>query len=103
MHRPQHNLEQHFGEYSVLAKAHRTHGGPNEFFGNLAHILLEFDCVHAKPYNMPKKKARLIIMAYCGGTIDWGIITGEGVQAAIASFHSCKRFLPALAHYIAMF
>ena len=61
---PQHILEQHFGEYSLSAKAHRTHGGPNEFFGNLAHFLLEYACVHANPYNMPKKKAGLIITAY---------------------------------------
>ena len=72
-------MEQHFDEYSVSAKAHRTHGGPNEFFGNMAHILLELACIHANPYNMPKKKARLIITAYRGGAIDWGIITREGV------------------------
>ena len=87
---PQHILEQHFGEYTLSAKAHHTHGGPNEFFGDLAHFLLEYACVHANPYNMPKKKAWLIIMAHQGGTIDWGIITGNGVRAAIASFQSRK-------------
>ena len=55
------------------------HDGPNEFFGNLAHLLLEYVCDHANPYIMPKKKAGLIITAYRGGTIDWGIITVEGV------------------------
>ena len=78
---PHHILEQHFGEYWASAKAHCTHGGPNEFFGNLAHFLLEFFYVHANMYNMPKKKASLIIMTYQGGAINWGIITEEGIRA----------------------
>ena len=39
---PQHTLEQYFGEYSLSAKAHHTHSGPNEFFGDLAHLMLEY-------------------------------------------------------------
>ena len=94
---PPNTLEKYFGEYS--AKAHRRHGGPNEFFGDLAHFFLEYVCVHHNPHNMPKKKAGWIIMAHEGSTIDWGIIIGEGVSAAIASFQSGKRFLRVLAQY----
>ena len=97
--RPQHILEQYFGEYSLSAKTHRTHGGKNAFFGNLAHLLLEYACVHANPKNMPKKKAQLIITAYRGGAIDWGIVKGKGVRAALTSFRSGKRFLPVLAQF----
>ena len=99
---PQHLLEKYFGEYSQSAKAHRTHGGPNEFFGNLAHLLFEYSCVHTNPYSVPKKKASLIITAYYGGAINWGIITSDGVRAAITSFQSGKRFLPVWAQYIVM-
>ena len=67
---PQHILEQLFGEFSVFAKAYRTHGGPNEFFRDLARFLLEFSCVHANAYSMPKKKASIIITAYQSGAID---------------------------------
>ena len=64
---PQHILEQHFGEYSLSAKAHHTHGGHNEFFWNLAHFLLEYAFVHANPYSMPKKKVGIIVTTYIGG------------------------------------
>ena len=87
---PQHTLEQYFGEYSLSVKAHRMHGGPNEFFGDLAHFLLDYVCIHHNPYNMPKKKAGLIILAHEGRPINWGNITGEGVRVAIASFKSGK-------------
>ena len=69
---PQHILEAHFGEYSVLAKAYRTKGGPNKFFCNLACFLLEITYVHANAYGMPKKKGRIIIIAYIGRIFDWG-------------------------------
>ena len=52
---PQHLLEKYFGEYSLSAKAHRTHDDPNELFGNLAHFFLEYACIHQNPHNMPKK------------------------------------------------
>ena len=87
---PQQILEKYFGEYSLSAKAHRTHGGPNELFGDLAHFFLEYVCIHQNPHSMPKKKAGLIILAHEGRKIDWGCITGEGIRAALASFKSGK-------------
>ena len=96
---PQHILEKYFGEYSLSTKAHRTHGGPNEFFGDLAHFFLKYVCIYQNSHSMPKKKAGLIILAHEGRKIDWGSITREGVRAAIASFKSGKRFLPVLAQY----
>ena len=99
---PQHILEQYFGEYSLSAKAHRTHGGSNEFFGNLAHFLLEYGCITANAYSIPKKRAGLIITTYRGGVVDWGILTGEGICATLASFQSGKCFLPVLAQYLAI-
>ena len=99
---PQHILEQYFGEYSASAKAHDMHGGPNEFFGNLAHFLLEYGCITANAHSILKKRVGLIITAYRGGAVDWGILTGEGNHAAVASFQSGKRFLPVLAQYIAV-
>ena len=99
---PQHILEQHFGEYSASRKAYHTHGVPNEFFGNLVHFFLEFICIHANAYNMPKKRAGLIIMAYRGSAINWGIITEEGIRAAILAFQTSKRFLPAFAHHLVL-
>ena len=76
---PQHILEKYFKEYSASAKAHCTHGGSNEFFGNLAHFLLEFGCIIANAYNITKKRVGLIITAYRGGAVDWGILTGEEI------------------------
>ena len=98
-HPPQHTLEKYFGEYSLSVKAIRTHDGSSELFGDLTHFFLEYVCVHHNPHNMLKKKAKLIIMAHEGCTIDWGNITGEGIRAAIASFKSGKRFLPVLAQH----
>ena len=96
---PQHILEKYFGEYSLSAKAHRTHGGPNQLFGDLAHFFLEYVCIHQNPHSMPKKRAGLIILAYEGRKIDWGCITGDGIRAALASFKTGKRLLPVLAQY----
>ena len=42
---------------------------------------------------MPQNKAAIIISEYEGNKIDWGIITGEGVRAALASFQSGKKLL----------
>ena len=99
---PENDLEAHFREYSVLAKAYRMQGRTNEFFGNLAIFLLEFGCVHANVYNMPKKKACIIITEYSGGAIDWGIIIGEGVCVGLSAFQPGKWFWPALAHYLSV-
>ena len=96
---PQHILDKYFGEYSLSAKAHRTHGGPDVLFGDLAHFFLEYICLHLNPHSMPKKRAGLIILAYEGKKIDWGCITGDGIRAALASFKSGKRLLPVLAQY----
>ena len=70
------------------------------FFGEIAQILMEYVFAHTNRTNMPPKKATIIIKAYQGGTVDWGILTGEGVRAALSSFQSGKRFLPMLAHYL---
>ena len=77
-----------------------TYGGPNKFFGDIVRILMEYAFVHTNPTNMPQKKETIIITGYQGGTVDWGILTGEGVRAALSSFQSGKRFLPMLAHYL---
>ena len=49
------------------------------FFGEIAQILMEYVFAHTNRTNMPPKKATIIIKAYQGGTVDWGILTGEGV------------------------
>ena len=51
-------------------------------------------------YNMPQKKANIIIMAYRGDTLNWGLITKDEVRAALSAFQAGKRFLYALAHYL---
>ena len=93
-------LEAYFGTYSVFGKAYRTYGGPNKFFSDIARILMEYVFAHTNPTSMPQKKAAIITTAYQGGIVDWGILTGEGVRAALSSFQSGKRFLPMLAHYL---
>ena len=72
-------LKDYFGLYSVSGKAYRTYGGPNRFFGEIARILMEYVFAHTNPTNMLQKKTNIIIKAYQGGIVDWGILTGEGV------------------------
>ena len=97
---PHTTLKEYFGTYSISGKVYRTYGGPNRFFGEIARILMEYAFVHTNPTSMPQNKADIIIWEYQGGTVDWGILTGEGVRAALESFQSGKRFLPVLAHYL---
>ena len=82
-------------------KAYRTYSGPNKFFGDIARILMEYAFfAHINPTSMPQKKAAIIITAYQGGVVDWGILTRDGVCVALSSFQSGKRFLPVLTHYL---
>ena len=76
--------------YSISGKAYHTDGGPNRFFGEIARILMEYAFVHTNPTSMPQNKADIIIWEYQGGTVDWGILTGEGVHVALESFESGK-------------
>ena len=72
-------LKDYFGLYSMFGKAYRTYGGPDNFFGEIARILMEYAFAHTNPTSMPQKKAAIIIKEYQGRTVDWGILTGEGV------------------------
>ena len=83
----------------MFGKAYRTYGGPNKFFSDIARILMEYVFAHTNPTSMPQKKASIIITAYQGGIVDWGILMG-GVRATLSSFQSGKRFLPVLTHYL---
>ena len=93
-------LKEYFGEYSASGKAYRTYGGPNRAFGEIARILMEYAFVHTNPTSMPQNKAAIIISAYEGNKIDWGIITGEGLRAALTSFQSGKKMLSVLTHFL---
>ena len=84
----------------MSSKAYCTYGDPNRFFGEIARILMEYAFADTNPTSMPQEKAGIIIKAYQGGTVDWGILTGEGVRAALVSFQLGKQFLPVLAHYL---
>ena len=97
---PATTLKEYFGEYSVSGKAYRTYGGSNKAFGELARILMEYAFVHTNPTSMPQNKAAIIISAYEGNRIDWGIITGEGLRAALASFQSGKKMLSVITHFL---
>ena len=97
---PATTLKEYFGEYSVSGKAYRTYGGSNKAFGELARILMEYAFVHTNPTSMPQIKATIIINAYEGNRIDWGIITGEGLRAALASFQSGKKMLSVITHFL---
>ena len=97
---PAAKLKEYFGEYSASGKAYRTYGGPNKVFGEIARILMEYAFVHTNPTSMPQNKAAVIISAYEGHRIDWGIITGEGLRAAIASFQSGKKMLSVVTHFL---
>ena len=79
-------LKEYFGEYFASGKAYRTYGGPNRTFGEITCILMEYAFVHMNPTSMPENKSTIIISAYEGNKIDWGIITGEGLRAALTSF-----------------
>ena len=93
-------LKDYFGVYSVSGKAYRMYGGSNKFFGEIARILMEYAFAHTNPTNMPQKKVVVIVKAYQGETVDWGILTDEGVRAALGSFQFGKHFLPMLAQYL---
>ena len=64
-------LSSYFGEYSPSAKAYQTQGGEDEFFHQVARLLLEVGFVSPRFYCMPKKWARLIIVTYEGENFDW--------------------------------
>ena len=87
---PHTNLKEYFGMYSISGKAYRTYGGPNKFFGEISRILMEYAFAHTNPTSMPQNKAAIMIREYQGGTVDWGILTGEGVCATLESFQSGK-------------
>ena len=93
-------LKEYFGMYSIFGMAYRTYGGLNKFFGEIARILMEYAFVHTNPMSMPQNKAAIIIKEYQGGTVDWGILTDEGVHAALEPFQSGKRLFPVLTHYL---
>ena len=97
---PAAKLKEYFGEYSASGKAYRTYGGPNKVFGEIARILMEYAFVHTNPTSMPQNKAAIIISAYEGHRVDWGIITGEGLRAAIASYQSGKKMLSVVSHFL---
>ena len=96
---PSTTLKEYFGAYSISGKAYRTYGGSNKAFGELARILMEYAFVHTNPTSMPQNKAAIIISEYEGNKIDWGIITGEGVRVALASFQSGKKLLSVMTHF----
>ena len=56
--------------------------------------------MHTNPTSMPQNKAAIIISEYEGNKIDWGIIIGEGVRAALASFQSGKKLLSVMTHFL---
>ena len=97
---PSATFKEYFGTYSIYGKAYRTYGGPNKSFGEIAHILMEYVFVHTNPTSMPQNKAAIIISEYEGNKIDWGIITGEGVRAALESFQSGKKLLSVMTHIL---
>ena len=90
---PSTTLQEYFGTYSISGKAYRTYGRSNKAFGEIARILMEYAFVHTNPMSLPQNKAAIIISEYKGKKIDWGIIMGEGVRAALASFQSGKKLL----------
>ena len=61
---------------------------------------MEYAFVHTNPTSMPQNKAAIIISEYEGNKIDWGVITGEGVRAALASFQSGKKLLSVMTHFL---
>ena len=61
---------------------------------------MEYAFVHTNPTSMPQNKVAIIIREYEGDKLDWGIIIGEGVCAALESFQSGKRLLPVMTHYL---
>ena len=56
--------------------------------------------MHTNPTSMPQNKAAIIISAYEGHRVDWGIITEEGLRAAIASYQSGKKMLFVVSHFL---
>ena len=48
--------------------------------------MMEYVFVHTNPTSMPQNKASIIISAYERNKIDWGIITGEEVRAALEAW-----------------
>ena len=97
---PHTTLKEYFGMYSISGKAYRTYRGSNKAFGEIARILMEYAFVHTNPTSMPQNKAFIIIREYKGDKIDWGIITDEGVRAALELFQSSKRLLPVMTHFL---
>ena len=97
---PSTTLEEYFGMYSISRKAYRTYGGSNKAFRDIACILMEYAFVHTNPASMSQNKAAIFTSEYEGNKIDWGIIMGEGVRAALASFQSGKKLLSVMTHFL---
>ena len=92
-------LERYFGECSQSAKAYRTRDIPDPFFLEIAKFLLEVVCVHLNTYGMPKQKVGVMIFAFEGQDVDWGVIIGMTLREGIHAFKSGKKLRPIIQQY----
>ena len=61
---------------------------------------MEYAFVHTNPTSMPQNKAAIIISAYEGNRVDWGITMGEELRAALTSFQSGMKMLSVITHFL---
>ena len=87
-------LRSYFGEYSPSMKAFQMQGGADEFFHEVAKILLEVAFVNPKFYCMPKKRATFIIVTYEGEIFDWGLLSADALREQLYGVQEGKPMKP---------
>ena len=84
-------LTDYFGGYSLDSKTHRTQGGEDPLFREVARVLLEYGFVHHRPLAMPKNRAGFIIATFEGIKLDWPVIVADALRAGIQAVVDGKK------------
>ena len=95
-------LTKFFGEYSLASKAHRTQGGEDPLFREVARVLHEYGFVYPRPLAMPKNKAGFIIATYTGVQVDWSVIIADCLRTAIESVQNSKKLWTVVAQWLTL-
>jgi hypothetical protein len=89
-------LMEFFSEFSVMAKAFKTLGGPNECFWEFARF---FGCMRGL-ISIPKSRGNLLVAKWENRRIDWAVIISEALIREVSTTR--KKYPAGLAYWLAL-